>query len=340
MATAKKTAAGNWCVQAYIGTDINGKKQTKRFYGATKKEAELAAAQFLLKKKLNNDVNRKTLEDAIQEYIDSKAVNLSPSTVRGYGTIKRNLPKPFLLCPLGKIDNKTLQTYISQYSKGRSRKTVENALGFLSGVFSQNDIELDLDRLTLPQKKKVEMYVPSAEDVEKILEYVKDTPFEVPVALAAYMGLRRGEIVALNWEDVDFEKDRITIDKSLVRDQEGVWHEKPPKSFAGNRTLTMPGPLREILERHQKPEGRVCEVNPHSLTMHFREKAEAAGVQPFNFHALRHFYASVLLRLNVPNKYAQRRMGHSSSSILERVYQHLMEDKDEEIDEDIDDFFS
>ena len=338
MATAKKTKAGNWCIQVYVGTDANGKKLQKRFYGETKREAEIKATQFLAKKHHDDLPQYKTVRVVIEEYIESKSNVLSPSTIFNYRSILKNLPNSFTSLPLNIVDLKEVQSAINAYAVGRSPKSTRNASALITSSFKQAALDISLN-VSLPQKIKSDMRIPTEEEVRLILDYVKDSHYEVPVVLAAYMGLRRSEICALKWADVDFEKNVLHIHSAVVFGEDGL-EEKTTKSVSGDRFLSMPVPVVDALMRSDKNGENVCKLNPHTITNRFKEKAVAVGVEPFNFHALRHFYASVMLSLNIPNKYAQRRMGHATDHMLKNVYQHLMQAKIDETDRMIDEYFS
>lgn len=339
MANAKKLPSGSWRVNAFIGVDENGKQIRKSFTAPTKREAELMAAQYLTKKHHEAAPENMTLGQAIDKYIESKSNILSPSTIRGYRSIERNLNEAFRALPVAVLDNKTIQTAVNQYALNHSPKTVKNALGLIEAVLSVYQPDLRL-HISTPQKIKPELYIPTTEEVEKILQYVHGTNYEVPVMLAAFMGLRRSEIVALQWEDIDLEKRTMRVHRAVVMGDDNQWHEKTTKTTASTRVLSMPKPVVEILQSTQKKQGLVCQIQAATITSKFPDRVMDAGVHPFNFHCLRHYYASVLLSLNIPNKYAQQRMGHATDNMLKSVYQHLMEEKKTETDAAIDEYFN
>lgn len=90
---------------------------------------------------------------------------------------------------------------------------------------------------TLPQKVKNEPYIPSDDDIKKILEYSKDTEYEIPIVLACY-GMRRSEICALTPDDID--GDVVTIDKALVQDENREWVVKMTKTTESTRKIVVP----------------------------------------------------------------------------------------------------
>ena len=339
MAKATKLPSGNWRAVAFVGTDENGKKIRKSFTANTKREAELLATQYLAQKHHNDLPKNKTVETAVTEYIDNKTNVLSPSTIRGYRSVLRNMPDWLLILPLSAVDNQMMQKAVNRYAAEHSPKTVRNFVALLSSSLSQANVDITM-HLTLPQKEKKKIRIPSTEEVQAILSHIRGTNYESPVMLAAYMGLRRSEIVALTWDDIDFSTGILTVERAEVMDEEGEWQTKGTKTFSGTRALTMPKPVVEMLAERKEKSLPVCSINASTITSKFPDYVKAAGVEEFNFHALRHYYASVMLSLNIPNKYAQRRMGHATDNMLKNVYQHLMQSKIDETDRLIDNYFS
>lgn len=103
--------------------------------------------------------------------------------------------------------------------------------------------------------------------------------------------------------------------------------------------LTFPVLLLHVPKTEAKAFIRFLRTLYNIITSKFPSVVIAAGVRPFNFHCLRHYYASVMLFLNIPNKYTQQRMGHATDNMLKNVYQHLMAEKVHEADAMSDAFF-
>lgn len=341
MAKATKLPSGAWSVNAYLGKDEQGKQIRKRFTGKTKREAELAAAQYITKKHRNDQPENKTVKQAIEDYLEDNAISLSPSTARGYRTIRNNLPITLLNASLESVSISLLQRSINEYGKTRSPKTVRNAVNLLSPVFKYAKFDSDLKDILLPGREKPEIKIPTDEQVKSLLESVRGTDYEMPCMMAAYLGMRRGEIAALRWEDVDIANKKLHVRRSVAwDDQQKEWVEKSPKTYDSKRVLSIPEPVIEMLGRQERKGETICKVTAGTISAHFFKLLENAGVEHFRFHDLRHYYASVMLALGIPNKYAERRMGHKSDRMLKTVYQHLMESKIDETDRMIDEYFS
>lgn len=336
MATARKRDDGRWAVQVYVRRDIDGKQRRKRIYGRTKREAELAAAQWEVKKQHVEDPDNMTVGQAVELYIQNREVSRSPGTIRGYRSILRNMPETFTRLPVAAIDKQILQAAIDRYAIEHSPKSTRNLSGLLTAALKEVYPDYAL-QAALPQKIKHEIYIPTSEEIQRIMEAVKGTNWETPIALAAFMGLRRSEIAALRWEDIDFQKKTLHVRRAKVLGDDGEWKTKTTKTTESKRTLIMPQPVIDALQRNQG--ASVCNLRPATLTSALHRVLEPLGIRRFNFHAFRHYYASVLLALNIPNKYAMQKMGHKTDRMLMQVYQHLMDDKVKETDEAIGAYF-
>ena len=187
MANAKKLPSGNWRVNAYICTDDNGKKIYKSFTAPTKKEAEYMASVYKMEenerktKEKSDDIS---VDEAFSRYIESKSNVLSPSTVRDYTRIRKKeiavscLSKKFLSTPAFIFKDKRLvQKAVNQYSLNHSPKSVRNFHGLISAVLRVYKPELRLNT-TLPQREKKELYVPTDEDIKKLIAAARGTEME------------------------------------------------------------------------------------------------------------------------------------------------------------------
>lgn len=329
MAKAKKLPSGNWNVLVFAGKDPSGKRRYESFTAPTKREAEFMAAEFTLKRKERQTGNI-TVGEAISRYIDSKESVLSPSTIREYRRLSRNALQGLASVKLRDITQEIVQKEISRESITHSAKTVRNMHGLLSAALAMFLPEFVL-RTALPQKEKKQVYIPTDEDVKRLLKYVEGKSLEVPVLLAATGSLRRSEISALTLEDVT--STGVNINKAMVLDQNGKWVVKPPKTAAGYRFTPL---APQVIEKVRA--GLPCIV-PNSITSEFDRALKACGLPHFSFHKLRHYYASVLHSLGVPDKYIMLNGGWECESVLHGVYQHALSDRAESENEKVVDFF-
>ena len=331
MATAKKLKSGNWRVLAYIGKSESCKSGYKSFTAKTKKEAELMASQYLNEQR-HVDVEDITVGEAIERYINSKSNVLSPTTIYNYRKIFKNDIQPLMKIKLSALTKEKIQeAFNAETAKGKSVKSMRNTMGLLSASLSAFDLE-HLVKVTLPKRQPVEIKIPTPNEITEIYEIFKnDADMTLAITLAVQLGLRRSEICALQGKDVS--NGYLTINKAMVTDGNGNWIIKPPKSVSGNRKLPLTDDLKALI--HAEPDDHIVHINPNVITKRF-----VRAKTGYRFHALRHYHASIMLSMGVPNKYAMERMGHSTDNMLKQVYQHTMKEKQDQIADQLNDFFN
>lgn len=336
MAKAKKLPSGSWSCLAYSHTEtVNGKKKRiyERFTAPTKKEAEFLAAEFQINKSLSRNPQNITVRQAIYNYIESKSNIVSASTVRTYLSTAEQYFPVIGEMPLSKLTQEAIQKDMNTISAYLAPKTVKNIHGLLSAALAVYMPNFRL-RTSLPKKEKIETYIPTENDIRLLLKMVEGKDFYIPLLLASSLGLRRGEICGLKWTDIDFKNATLTVRTSMVLTKDNTWYEKPPKSYAGYRVLDLPSFVLHHLEeeRKRRPDSvHITEINPGSITKRFMVLQKNSGLPHFRFHDLRHYYASMMLANNIPDKYAMKRMGHATNSMLKMVYQHTTDQKDKEV---------
>lgn len=332
MAKAKKLPSGNWRIRVYDGIGKDGKEKFKSFTAPTKKEAEYLAAEYLAKKKKESRaVDDRTLSEAYARYIEIKSNTLSPSTVREYLHSSRRDFQELMPLKLSKITQEAVQSAVNVMSATHSPKSVRNAHGLLSAVLRMFAPDIRLNT-RMPQSVKPEIYVPTEAEVEQLVASIKGTEMMKAVLLAAFGSLRRSEVCALTADDI--KGDIVSVNKAMVWAESKEWVLKPPKSKAGFREVTMPDFVIEQLVPKEGQNRIVCLV-PTTITNFFSRDLKRAGMPHFRFHDLRHYQASILHAMGVPDKYIMERGGWKTDSTLKNIYQHTMSDKRKEIEQEI-----
>lgn len=321
MAKAKKLPSGNWRVLVYAGIGTDGKRKYESFTAATKKEAEYQAAEFALKQKAKITPENLTLGEAYDKYIESKSNVLSPNTIREYKRSRNHDLQGLMGVKLSHLTQEEIQKAINEESTNHSAKSIRNMHGLLSAVLGIYMPDFKL-HTTLPQKEKYERQIPTEEDLKKLIDAAKGKTCEVPILLAAFGALRRGEICALTPEDL--KENGIVINKSIAIDTNMNTVVKAPKSYAGYRFVELPEFVMEKLRNWS------FNITPNILTNSFVKTVTKSGIPHCRFHDLRHYHASILHALGIPDKYIMKRGGWNSASVLQDVYQHTMKDKENE----------
>jgi len=332
--TAKKLPSGSWRVRVSVKAD--GKFTTKSFTAATKPDVERMAARFVGGLDKHHARSALTFSEAAEEYLRDREAVLSPSTLRAYKAITKN--DCALLDPLrvDRLTNADIQRQANRLSANHSPKTVRNVMTLIGAILSvyAPDLRPDPD---LPAKRKTDIAIPSDAQLRALLSEA-DTNLRTAVMLAASLGLRRGEICALTWADCDLQNKIVKVNKDMVQDPTGRWVTKAPKTYASARVLDIPDGcaayLAVIRPKDAAPSARIVPVTPGTITDTFKNCRRRAGVS-CRFHDLRHYYASLMLAIGVPDKYAMERMGHATPHMLRTVYQHIRAEKQAEISRSI-----
>lgn len=331
MATAKKLPSGQWRVLVYVGKKPDGKREYKSFTAPTKKEAEFMASDYLMNNATYKERDsRNTLKQAATAYIDARRNVLSPWTVNGYTRIlNRDLGKLGNM-RVSDITENMLQKFVNDYAATHSPKTVWNVSSFICSVIKKERPKTSFE-LNLPQKQRTKIVLPTAENIRQALEYTRDTEMWLVIALCAMLGLRRGEICALTWGDVKGGK--VDISKAMATNEKNEQVLKAPKTDAGYRVLELPASIQEHLQKarneNTKDTDPLVTLTAQAVTKRWEAICKKLGFK-CRFYDLRHYNASTMLALGIPDLYAMERMGHSTTHMLKTVYQHVQDEKRKE----------
>jgi len=264
--------------------------------------------------------DRYSFKVAADKYVSAKSNVLSPSTIRGYKSIIRNIPDDFKRMHIGDIDTFALQKLINRYSSDHSAKSTHNLSGFVCSVLGMFRPNAKF-QLTLPQKPHKTNYTPSHDDVVRLLNESKDTEFYAALYLAA-LSCRVSEICAVTMDDLN--GDELTINKALVRAEKGFILKETPKTDASNRTITLPHELVEWIQN----KGYIYRLYPLQIDKYLRRTLPKLGIPFFSPHKLRHFFASYSHDLGYSDAMIQGLGGWSTDLVMKRIYRHSMNEKE------------
>ena len=313
---------------------VNGKRESVVDEDPDKAQAKAVALKNgIVQQQKRTD--KLTVGQAIDRYIESKDAVLSPSTISEYKRMRKNKLQGLMDVSLRELTQERVQREINSMAKTQSPKTVRNAHGLLSAALREYLPDLSL-HTTLPQKRRYEPQIPSEHDISIIMSAVVGTDIELPVTLAVWLGLRMSEILGLTWDCVNGNNLQVKQAKVTAGTDTVL---KGTKTFSGTRTLRLPPHLLRLIQAQPKRSEFIVTLDRHGIYKRFTRHCQKAGLPHYRFHDLRHANASVMLALNIPDKYAMERMGHATNNMLKTVYQHTMTEKKDSVANLVDDYF-
>ena len=205
------------------------------------------------------------------------------------------------------------------------------------------------DKVDRPKKNSFQPVFLSAEEMQKMFEALRGTKLELPVLVAAFYGFRRGEVLGLKWDAIDFERGTISVIRTVTTitldGKQTEIEQQSAKTKSSLRTLPLIGSFREYflqVKEAQELNKQVCgncynyeydgfvfvdelgeRMRANYLTSTFPKFLEDHGLRRMRFHDLRHSSASLLLANHVPLKQIQEWLGHSDFSTTANIYAHL-----------------
>lgn len=331
MATAKKLKSGSWRCLVYDYTDASGKRHYKSFTcddpsPKGKRMAEFQAAEYAAGKKELKSVNNITFGDALDKYISLRETILSPASIKKYKKMRNASAQDLMECKIADISQDLIQTIINKETENHSPKSVRDLHGLISAVMAAERPDLRLNTI-LPKKVRPDIYVPSDDEIKRLLAFVAEKEIQIPIMLGAYCGMRRGEIAALQANDI--ANNMIHVQHTMVETPDHKWTVKAPKSYAGDRFVPVPGFVVAELPKT----GQITLLNPTMISQRFSRALKSSGLPSFRFHDLRHYYASTLHALGVPDQYIMERCGWGNDAVLKDVYRHTIGDVKEKMND-------
>ena len=208
------------------------------------------------------------------------------------------------------------------------------------------NVAMKVDR---PRKEQYQPTFLDADEMQELFKVVKGTRLELPVLVAAFYGLRRGEVLGLKWDAIDFQRGTLTIKRTVTEvrldGKTEIIEQESAKTKSSLRTLPLVGSFKDyFMEVKQAQEvnksvwgncynydydGYVFvdelgeRMKPDYLTNYFPTYIQRHGIRKMRFHDLRHSCASLLLANGVPLKQIQEWLGHSDFSTTANIYAHL-----------------
>lgn len=346
MATAKKLPSGSWRCQVYSHTEeiqqSDGTAKKKRVYKSFtsdipgpkgKRDAEKQAADWAANKESMSRC-KLTYGEALDRYIEARSSVLSPSTIREYKRSRKTDFQGLMGKMLSTITQEEIQIEVNKESLTHSPKSVRNMHGLLSAVFASYRPEFVL-RTALPRKIPPTLYIPTESDIRRLMAYVEGTEMEIPVLLAAFGPMRRGEIAALCSDHI--KGDIVHVEYAMAMDENKKWVIKTTKTESGDRYIQFP---HFVIQKMEGISGKITLLKPNQISDRFIDIIKRSGLPKFRFHDLRHYSASIQHALGIPDAYIMQRGGWKSDSVLKNVYRHALDEPTKEMNIIANDYFN
>jgi integrase len=349
----------SWRLKYDIGSDAAGDRQTRYMtLRGTKAEAQKAAAKILASVATNThvDPSTETVRDFVERWLrDWADANVSNKTWTRYAQLlRKHLCGRVGSLPIQKLKPADLQAlYAAMARAGLAPLTrlhmhrvtstmLKHAMQW--GVVARNVATM----VDAPRVKAKEIEILSPAEVTTVMEALRDKPIYPIVAVALATGLRRSELLALRWQDVDLDGATLRVEQALEQTQRGGLVFKAPKTRHGRRTVTLAPSTVAVLREHRKvqqeqrlffglgkpPADALVFTSwdgspylPATLTLQWRRAMQRADLKA-TFHSLRHTHASTLIASGLDVLTISRRLGHGSPVLTLGTYGHLFKTDD------------
>lgn len=267
-------------------------------------------------------------------------------TAETYTAPLRRIRQQFSGMTAEQVSAQDIQAFLADLGKqGFSRRSVQMHRDILNMIFNDAIIESGLRfnpcvAVSVPRNLPTKKRELPKDDAIEAVKAGKDAPFGLFALVCLYSGLRRGEALALRYEDIDRAAGVIRVTKSVEFIGNNP-HLKQPKTAAGMRTVPLLEPLADVLP--DKKSGLVFPREDGELLtkIQYRKRwakyCEAIGHE-ITAHQLRHGYATILYEAGVQDKDAQELLGHSSISVTRDVYTHIRQSQKEATAKRLNDF--
>jgi integrase len=326
----------------------------------TKREAEKHLAELI--HQLDNGTYIKPGKTTLAEYLERwlkeySWPNLAPRTTEGYESIiHRHIIPALGKIPLIQLKPEHLQRYYSEkLSGGRydgkgdlSRTTVSHhhtclhralKMALKWGLINRNPA----DAVTPPRPQRSEMHTMNEDDLHSFLEAAKRTPYYVLFYLALFTGMRRSELLALRWTDVDLLLCQIYVTRSLHHLRTGEIIFRAPKTIKGRRMVSLSPSTAQLLHEYKEnQEEQRASLGiplddddpvfsdlegkpflPDTVSHAWVKLVKRIGLEGIRLHDARHTHASLMLKQGVHPKVVQERLGHAIISTTLDLYSHV-----------------
>ncbi|TYS68692.1 site-specific integrase [Sutcliffiella horikoshii] len=357
-----------WSFTVDVGRDpLTGKRKQKSRSGfKTKKEAEKSLNEMIyeLDKGTYFEPNNILFKDFAWEWFDNHKHRLKVTTEEQYYSKIKNHIIPFLghykLSDIKPVHGQAFTKHLLSIMKQSTAHKVFSITNYiLYGAVTLELIQKNpFKNVTKPKDSRGKIDTWDFEELNAFLNFAKtykdgfrDNPFYYRIfTVAAYTGMRKGEILGLRKQDVDFEAKKLNLRKSVIETKKAGVSTGELKTLASYRQISIDDLLCSILKEqilknnsnklrlgaaYQQNGLIFCREDgapfrPSTINKPFKIFIKKSGVKDIRFHDLRHTHATLLLKLGVNPKIVSERLGHSNVKITLDIYSHVTSDMQED----------
>lgn len=347
-----------------IAVGYNGNKRINHyetFYGG-KKEAVLRENEIKMQIKNNTFVNKSkiTMKELLEEWLKYYKDIWAPKTYDVSVLLCKIISKSIGHIKLQDINVKILEDFYKDLRENTnySARTIQYFYTIISASLNRAIIwgYIMINPNTYIEKPKVrkkEIECYSAEEVEELLNVLKNEPvkYQSIIYLALDSGARRGEIVGLTWDDVDFTKQTLKINKSVQYTKKLGIFEKSTKTQTSDRIIYISNKTIEVLKAYKKEQllnklklGNKWQnskrifttalgggMHPDTASKIFNKIIKKYNLKKISFHGLRHTSISLQISKGIQSQIISKRAGHSSIAITHLIYSHFFDNEFKEV---------
>lgn len=327
----------------------DGTKSYQSVYGRSYREVKEKMHLFMQEgQSLGN--NRQTLKEAAELWIQSQSSYWKEGTYTSYRQILDKYVIPYLgNIPVRQITNRMLfdfATDLKQRENALSRNYVFQICALIRRVMrylnKQYDADLGIPENPVGREQFPRMFLPSETVLQILSDYLyanSDDDTCLGILIALHTGIRVGELSGLTWKDIDLEEEILYIRRNLLRVHKNnepntngnvtkVVSQKP-KSSDSVRIIPLPPGLLPVLREHKKEDAsyvvsgvKAAWAEPRTIQYRFEKILEKCQIEYFNFHMLRHAFATRCVSMGVDVKSLSEILGHSNIQLTLNLYVH------------------
>lgn len=385
MATIQKRG-NSYTIRVSCGYDVNGnhKEQSMTWkpdenMSERQIEKELKRQAVLFEEQVSHGYKTTAVkfQDFAEEWFEEYAkLNLRSTTYERMLQLRKRVYNAIGHLRMDKITARQLQSFINSLAKDGAnektgkplaQKTIRHNLSFISDVFSYA-VKMDLlsdnpcRKVTIPKGEVKEKQIYSQEEMAHLLTAIQGEPLKYKAFffLIAYSGFRRSEMLGLEWKDVDFENDIITIKRTSNYTAERGTYTDTTKTKRSQRVLKISPYIMEILKEYKLEQDEEAlrigskwvetdrlfvkwngePMNNQTPYGWLKEFCENNGLPFYGIHSFRHFAASSLISAGLDVTTVSGALGHCNSGTTLNVYSHMFQNAQARVSEAMDKAFA